>query len=197
MKLTFLALSLISLSGCATLVPNMPGNVSVNESKFDGRKEITSNPGWCTTGMSGSLQIGLFKSSSMKPDEVYLVGQVIKIDNIEAKDSLAINIDGEITKFSSTDERTAIALGDQPHSSRMYLTDMSFVRKFMAGKNVQARITLFNNKYVDGDCSLDQISHAKWGFKNFMEKLPVLDAQPARASASVPVVDQRDNFKGR
>lgn len=156
-------IGMMGLTGCATLFPGMPGEVATYESKTDNSKQVSMKPGFLP-GYSG-IKLGLFKTSNMKPDEVYI--EVATSGDIPAtKDGLTINIDGTKTVYSSIDTLTDI--GSDHYFVKRYPATMDLVRQMVAGKSVWVKVNYNGQSMSEGEFSIDQMSSAKRGFTKFL-----------------------------
>lgn len=165
MKHLLLMFALLALSSCAT----MPGGVRVSESKVDGAQEVSLEPGWL---YNSQIKVGLHHSSKMKPNEVLMEIQLSSAEGIESKDSLVVNIDGEIRKFSAADSKTNFqTYADNVWSSRQYLVDVDYVKKMLAGKSVWMKVNTRGPVYLEGEFSKGGFTTAKDGFPKFLAEV--------------------------
>lgn len=165
MKYALLAIAALTLSSCAT----MPGGVRVEESKVDGTREISLEPGWL---YNSQIKVGLHQNTKMKPDEVLMEIQLSSAEGIEQKDSLVINIDGDIKKFSAADSKTHFTTyADNVWSSRRYMVDVAFVKKMLEGKSVWMKVNTRGPVYIEGEFSKGGFTTAKDGFPKFLAEL--------------------------
>jgi len=169
MRFIIMPFSLALLGGCATL----PGDVYIQESKATGTKVVRLEPAgvW-----NSQIKLGLAKSLNTPGDDVILTAVVLEADNIEAKESLIINIDGAVTKLSPIDTVTRIETipGGQGvsawnESSRQYAVKEEFLKKMIEGQNVFVRLNSAKGFY-EGEFRGGFVS-AKSGFEKFLAEI--------------------------
>lgn len=105
-------------------------------------------------GKSSRIQIGLVHSSLMKPSEMYLKAYVdrrgVEGNDILDKDSLTINVDGQLIVLSPIDivRRSDKAVDSNvspdglPRSHRIYSITQQMLEQMIKGKKVSIQISL-------------------------------------------------------
>lgn len=146
----------------------MPGGLHYTESKVDGIKELSVDPGWLYNVW---VKMGLHKNSKMQKDEAIL-SVCIYSDTIGLNESLTISIDKENTSFKSIDT-TSLIETDSNHRScfkKRYYVKLSYIQKMVSGKNVWVKVTTNNGTYVEGEFT-DGMTTAKRGFTKFLSQV--------------------------
>jgi hypothetical protein len=163
-------------TGCATLMgSSMPGGVSVSKSTYDGSTELYLNPGWANSDMYGTLKIGARKTSKMTPTQVLLIVRNDIIKNFDfSQPNFFVKIDGTETKLSSIANNSDCSISsrsDVAHCFQEYLVELSFIEKMLAAKDVQYKLNLQGNTYVEGSLINSGMTTARTGLKDFMERV--------------------------
>lgn len=191
MKSIIIFIAVASLSACASMMPTgSPGTISVNNSQYDGAKEVLLTPGWANTGNSGFLKIGARKSSKMAKDEVILIVRNDFIKNFAfATPNFFVKIDGVESKFKPLDKTHCEVNGpnsiDVTNCSQEYMTDVSFIEKMVSAKAVFFKLNLEGNEYTEGSLENDRFMTAKAGLKEFLNKIKTEFNQPANKLSSL------------
>lgn len=155
-------------AGCMTI----PGQVEIQESKAEGTRQMVMQPGT----LSGEMKLALRKPLKTNDDKLTLEAIVMRAASIDSKDSLVINIDGNVTRLSSPDmlTRREVYPGSYPvrpwtESSKTYEVDLDLVKKMIAGKQVFVRINTgsdYSEAQFEGG-----LTTARDGFEDFVKKL--------------------------
>lgn len=143
---------------------SMPGDVSYSESKTDGVKELSVDPGW----LKGAyVKLGVYKTSKMDKDKATIV--VLSNNTIGFDDSLLINIDGEKTAFKSFDKISLMEkdIADKIWFKKRYDVNLSFLQKMLSGKDVWIKLTGQNGTYAEGEFK-DEPMSARRGVAKFL-----------------------------
>lgn len=172
-----LILIFLSFTGCvaASTGITMPGTLTVNKSDFDSSTEVSVEPvstwGDDSNGQyNKGFKIGLYKSSRMDKNDVVFIARYMGIENIEKKDSLSFNIDGEIISLDAIDIATDLELDDtssaglpydMTSSSRKFQGNISLVNKIINSKRTVVKLNLLNGKYAEGVFISDEYENYK------------------------------------
>jgi hypothetical protein len=166
-----------SLSGCVTMMmgASLPGGVSVTKSAYDGTTEIYMNPGWANNDLSGTIKIGARKNSKMSANEVLLIVRNDMIKNFHfTVPNFFTKINGIETKLSPIDFKTQCEIGNQidgAHCYQEYRVEMSFIEQMLASTDVQFKLILNENSYVEGSLKNSGMTTARSGLQDFVEKV--------------------------
>lgn len=159
---------LLAFTGCATLMPNMPGAVKETKSEYDGMKMLTLNPGW-----AGDLKLGAYKTSKMNTDEVFLIVRNDSIKNFDFNHpNLFIKIDGDEKKLSPVSKKTdcdVSSSSDVAHCTQHYKVKITFLEKLLNAKDVKIKLNL-TDSFNTGNLDMDGVSTAKRGLNEFVVK---------------------------
>lgn len=152
---------LLLITSFLTACASMPGEVTTLESKVEGTTETSVNPGWLPDSL---IKLGAVKDSKMKANEALLIVDT-KVDTIQTKDGLVINIDGQKTTFSSIDRLSDFKDG---FFRKRFLVTTDYLKKMVDGKSVWVRINGNGQNAVEGEFSKDGMTTARPGFKKFL-----------------------------
>lgn len=159
--------------GCASLGVVTPGDVRTTESKFDGAKEAVMEPAWVDT--SGSIKLGLFKNTKMKPAEYIMRVVVSGAHNFERGKNLHVKVDDKVYSFESPDSMTNHQLDSgsayvaaTSWSSKTYVVTESLLNDMLNGKSVVVKVDL-TDSYVEGNFHVGGYTTAKKNFPVFLE----------------------------
>ncbi|MBD8515181.1 hypothetical protein IFO68_21100 [Photobacterium sp. CAU 1568] len=111
MKCYLVGLCALILSGCVTTEslkatydnPGWPGYISKSQSEFDGRKDVSIEPGYLDDG-SSYLLLGARWNNKMKEGRLILVAEWNEPINFEPATSLDFNIDGKFISLLPVDK---------------------------------------------------------------------------------------------
>jgi len=157
------------------MIPEMPGSVSTNLSKFDGASEISVSPAWVQTSRwVASIRLGAYRSSKMEPGAIVIKAVYEGVESIER---LRFNIDGTFEELKPLDSSTTYEEDDRNPGllsvRRFHATD-DLIRRAVNATNTIVRMD-FRGTYLDGEFGLNQAHFAKPAFKKF---LTALENQP-------------------
>jgi hypothetical protein len=157
-------LGLLFLTGCA-LLPTTPGTIKLHESKVDGAKELSMDPGICAEQF---IKIGFLKTTRMKPDEVVLKLTLDGVHGIANGESLIFNIDGQTITLKTEQAFTEFGenMGGYATSNKNYKTNIEFLNKLNSAKVAHLQILLSNGKYLETDYN----NTTSWGSKTALPK---------------------------
>lgn len=161
----FVAIAMLSafLVSCVS----MPGDVSYTESKTDGTKQISVDPGWLKDAY---IRLGVYKTSKMDKDSAVII--VYSDNTIGFDDSLFINVDGEKTAFKSLDKISLLETDatNKRWFKKRYDVKLKLLQKMISGKNVWVKLSSQNGNYVEGEFS-DGPTTARRGFAKFLAQI--------------------------
>ena len=166
------------LMGCVSM--DMPGNISERVSGFDKTKEIVMEPAWLISD-SSPVKLGLYKTSKMDTDKAVLTVVVKGAYNFSDKESLLINIDGNILTLEPIDLVTNLQLDSGVYnsvasippanwSSKRYEITKDLIKRLIEGKEVWFKVNL-SKDYAEGRFSQDNPMSARPAFKDFYKKV--------------------------
>lgn len=179
LRASIIAVLLLAIAGC---MPGMPGTVKESRSEFDGAKHIVMEPAHIYRSadmMSMSdFQLGLSWVSTEPENLLFSVILNNEIVNIEPRDGLQFNIDGDIIKLSSpnigTDfdtQRLGATAMMVSTSRKDFLADRSLLEQLLSSDSVKVKLVT-RKGYLEGDFKADKPSSAIRGFRDFAAKLP-------------------------
>ena len=141
--------------------------MTVSESKFDGRIEVSLEPGWL---WSSKVKLGLFWNSDMDKDELIMRAVYGGAELIADGESLHFNVDGELFHFESFDETTDLDIDSAgTSSSKRYRVTRRFVEGLLEAERVVAKLDL-DQTYAEGVLKGGPTT-AKSGMKKFLAKI--------------------------
>lgn len=173
MKKVIISIIPVIFSSCMTL----PGDISVQESKTSGVKTLVAEPAWVKENyMSASgFKLGLNKSSNMPKDDVYLNIVMPYIENIDSKNGVTINIDGEKLYLSSPDLLTGHSVDSSAgyvtsESTKSFKVSVSLIKRMVEGKRVWISVSM-GKTYQEAEFSRDEALGAKRSFVKFLSNV--------------------------
>ncbi len=149
------------VTGCASM--GGPGSIKTYDSKADGIKHYSVEPGWV-----GPFKVGLHKTSDMPTEDVYL-DVATRSNAPDPTNGLTINIDGDKKTFSSVDMISDIDQYSFFH--KRYKIDMATLRRMVSGKSVWIKVSHVGQTYSEGEFSKTGFTTAKDGFMKFLAEL--------------------------
>ncbi len=159
-KMIMSIIPIVLLSGCMStngeIMGEMYNKVSVNYSKFDNTKNITTSNMICLD----SIQIRLSQNTSQRKDDIIILSAgTTTPNNIDGGYSLKFNVDGEtflfepistITNYDDINYRYGVT---GKFYNKSYRVTSSFINKVILAKSVMVRVNLLNSRYIDAICT--------------------------------------------
>lgn len=175
MKQVAVLVVLFGLVGCAP----MPWHVKETTSRFDNSTTISVGPAW--VGGDSLMKMGLYRKSTMDPNNIVLKAQVKGTHSFGIEPTLTFKIDGDMTPLTSIDKRADIetdpgysggGLYIAPHNltTKRYIITRALLERLIHAQEVIIRIQL-DGSFVEGALTDYKFMSAYEAFLNFHKKV--------------------------
>lgn len=175
MRLVLFLFIPVLFSSCAT----MPGDLKVHESKSEGTKMLSAEPGWLFSIENQlfapcPMKLGFSKSIKPNSETVVITATMNLTIQIESKEGLLLNIDGEKHRLSSPDAFTdfnveVVSNTVYKESRKRFPTNLEIIRKMNNAKLVMVRLE-HGDKF--SECQMtDGSMSAKRGLARFLNEI--------------------------
>src|SRR5690606_9701453 len=141
MKLVTAIITTLLLSACTA----MPNNISASESSFDGSTQYRMEPGIV---YGDNFSMGVNWNTKMGDRLIFNVERRNVIMNIDSRDALLFNIDGEVVALSSPDLHTEFdshvgsdGIAHRKSSKRFY-GSISLLDRLLSADSVKVKVHL-------------------------------------------------------
>lgn len=175
---------LTTLTACESLDSALTtrGNISEQESPFDGQRTVAMTPALAKSGMSDiQAEFGLFWQSDFEDDVVVSV-EIPSIDSFASNSPLLIKVDGEtfelppFDRFSSGsyDIEHLKGIGVYGSSTKSFMGSKEVVKAIVEGSSASYRIMLSGKEYADGEITYeyrDYQSYVPKAFERFLQRI--------------------------